>query len=198
MVNLREEDFSSTRFKSYPCLEYLMAIFAYNPKRVSTRAEHYCLCLEVREGISSKPVLVRAGIQETVSQIVHFPEANLMAADKNSCSESLISPIRFEVLDLFHWLSAGMTSFARGLNDAPKIVALALGASALGTQISSITSFLLVALAMGLGSVLSGLKVTETLIPKRVFRQTLPLRYWSGLRQDSGCRSLQPTSPAVQ
>ncbi len=135
-------------------------------QRVSTRVERYCLCLEVREGISSKPVLVRAGIQGTVSQIVSFPQANLMAADKNTCSESLTSPIRFEVLDLFHWLSAGMTSFARGLNDAPKIVALALGVSALGTQISSTTSFLLVALAMGLGSVLSGLKVTETLAEK--------------------------------
>jgi PiT family inorganic phosphate transporter len=59
-----------------------------------------------------------------------------------------------------------MTSFARGLNDAPKIVALALGVSTLQTQMSLITSFLVIALVMGIGSVISGLKVTETLAEK--------------------------------
>jgi PiT family inorganic phosphate transporter len=141
-------------------------IFSPLIQSLSSRAERYCLCLEVRDGFSSKPVMVSTGIHSTVTEVPPLPQAMLMAAEKNACSESLLSPIRFEVLDLLHWLSAGMTSFARGLNDAPKIVALALGASALETQISSITSFLLVALAMGLGSILSGLKVTETLAEK--------------------------------
>jgi PiT family inorganic phosphate transporter len=91
-----------------------------------------------------------------------------MAAEKNACSKSLVSPIRFEVFDLFHWLSAGMTSFARGLNNSPKIAALALGlgAGALEIDMPSAILFLAIALAMGIGSILSGLRVTETLAEK--------------------------------
>jgi len=63
-------------------------------------------------------------------------------------------------------MSAGMAGFARGLNDAPKIAALALGAGALGTHLPISTSFTIVAIAMGVGSILTGLKVTQTLSEK--------------------------------
>jgi PiT family inorganic phosphate transporter len=137
-------------------------------RMASSRAERYCLCLEVRQGVSVsyKPVLEKSGALVSVAQINPFPQTTIMASDKDTCSESLQSPIRFEVLDLSHWLSAGMTSFARGLNDAPKIAALALGAGTLGIHLPSMISFLVIALAMGLGSVISGLRVTETLAEK--------------------------------
>lgn len=133
---------------------------------ISSRAERYCVCLEVKEEVSYKPVMVRVGINENISQINSFHQSILMAADKNTCSGYLVSPIRFEVLDLFHWLSSGMTSFARGLNDAPKIAALAIGASVFGTSLPTSISFLGIALAMGLGSFVLGLRVTETLAEK--------------------------------
>jgi len=143
-------------------------------RMASSRADRYCVCLEVRQPVSYKPALERPvlspvegpGALSSISQINSLPHPTVMAADKNTCDESLASPIRLEVLDLFHWLSAGMTSFARGLNDAPKIAALALGVSALGVGLSLTMSFLGIALAMGLGSIISGLRVTETLAEK--------------------------------
>jgi len=91
-----------------------------------------------------------------------------MASDKKSCSDALNSTTRLEVLDIFHWVSSGMTSFARGLNDAPKIAALAFGISigSFETQLNTVFYFVLIALAMGVGSIISGLRVTETLAEK--------------------------------
>lgn len=71
--------------------------------------------------------------------------------------------------DSIHWLSSGLASLARGTNDAPKIVAILL----LGGMTTAWTSstaqaiaFTGVALAMGLGSYLGGLRVTEVLAEK--------------------------------
>jgi len=72
-------------------------------------------------------------------------------------------------LDTIHWISSGLASFARGTNDAPKIVAmLLLGATpAVWPSVSSqLVAFGGVALAMGLGSYFGGLRVTEVLAEK--------------------------------
>ncbi len=111
----------------------------------SSRAQRYCLCLEVKQAVSYKPVLEKPVLSTAegsdtftaVAQINPFPQTTIMAANKDTCAVSLSSPIRFEVLDLFHWLSAGMTSFERGLNDAPKIAALAFGIGSFGTHLHS-------------------------------------------------------------
>jgi len=72
-------------------------------------------------------------------------------------------------LDSIHWISSGLASLARGTNDAPKIVAmLLLGGAVAGENLPSIpaAAFAGVALAMGLGSYLGGLRVTEVLAEK--------------------------------
>lgn len=61
------------------------------------------------------------------------------------------------VLDGAHYLSAGAVSFARGLNDTPKIVALLVAAQAMNVRGGS----LLVGLAMALGAVLQARQVAE-------------------------------------
>ncbi|HLA75697.1 MAG TPA: inorganic phosphate transporter [Gammaproteobacteria bacterium] len=72
-----------------------------------------------------------------------------------------------------HWLSSGATSFARGLNDVPKIaaflvlvIALAPGASTAATQHGTLWSIAAVTLVMGLGSLWGGLKVLQVLAHK--------------------------------
>lgn len=65
-------------------------------------------------------------------------------------------------LDRLHYLSAGMVSFARGLNDTPKIAALLLLAPGLG----SLGSTALVGSAIALGGILSARKVAETMSQK--------------------------------
>jgi len=72
-------------------------------------------------------------------------------------------------LDTIHWLSSGLASFARGTNDAPKIVAMLLLAHATAAwpnTSSQLSAFGGVAIAMGLGSYLGGLRVTEVLAEK--------------------------------
>lgn len=71
--------------------------------------------------------------------------------------------------DTIHWISSGLASFARGTNDAPKIVAMLLLGSATTAWPSAslqLAAFAGVALAMGLGSYYGGLRVTEVLAEK--------------------------------
>lgn len=72
-------------------------------------------------------------------------------------------------LDTIHWISSGLASFARGTNDAPKIVAMLLLGSATATWPSTWVQFSAfggVVFAMGLGSYLGGLRVTKVLAEK--------------------------------
>lgn len=71
--------------------------------------------------------------------------------------------------DTFHWITSALTSLARGLNDAPKMVALLVGFSFLSNgrvPHLMLLVFGLVAFGMGLGSFFGGLKVTEVLAEK--------------------------------
>ncbi len=67
-----------------------------------------------------------------------------------------------KALDFAHYVSAGIVSFARGLNDTPKIVALLLSIKALGIQ----SGMLVVAIGMAAGGLLNARKVAETMSKK--------------------------------
>jgi len=67
-----------------------------------------------------------------------------------------------KILDFLHFLSAGAVSFARGLNDTPKIVAISVAAGMLGLR----WNVLCVALLMALGGFLSARRVAETMSHK--------------------------------
>jgi PiT family inorganic phosphate transporter len=72
-------------------------------------------------------------------------------------------------LDSVHWLSSGIASLARGANDTPKIMAMLLLGSAAASWPSvtvQVGTLAAVTLAMGLGSYISGLRVTEVLAEK--------------------------------
>jgi inorganic phosphate transporter, PiT family len=66
------------------------------------------------------------------------------------------------VVDGLHYLSAIAVSFARGLNDTPKIIGLLLVVKALDVRFG----MLAVALAMALGGLLNARKVAETMSKK--------------------------------
>lgn len=66
------------------------------------------------------------------------------------------------LLNRMHFLSAGAVSFARGLNDTPKIAALFL----LTGSISQFTSTALVGLVIAVGGVISARRVAETMSKK--------------------------------
>ena len=64
-----------------------------------------------------------------------------------------------EVLNRFHFLSAGAVSFARGLNDTPKIAALLLAAKAFSLSYGLV----LIAVAIAIGGLLNAKKVALTM-----------------------------------
>lgn len=69
---------------------------------------------------------------------------------------------RLNPSDTLHWFSAAGISFARGLNDTPKIAALLLLTGAGGMQ----GNYLLVALAMAMGGALGATRVAQTMSRK--------------------------------
>ena len=119
---------------------------------VFRRAHRFCVCVERRE-----PLPAAAGVALSTP----LPSLDLVAA--SDCPPETL--VRVGLLDSLHWTSAGATSFFRGLNDTPKILALGIAATA-GFGISAFAFYALVAVAMSLGSVLGGFRVTETLARK--------------------------------
>jgi len=75
---------------------------------------------------------------------------------------TILSLTAQEALNGAHALGAGAVSFARGLNDTPKIVALLIAAEALELR----SGMILVGLAMACGAVLHGRKIAETMAHK--------------------------------
>jgi inorganic phosphate transporter, PiT family len=63
------------------------------------------------------------------------------------------------IMDMAHFLSAGIVSFARGLNDTPKIAAMLLVVRALDIQWGIIA----IAVAIAIGGLLNAARVAETM-----------------------------------
>jgi len=63
--------------------------------------------------------------------------------------------------DQLHWFTSGLLSFARGLNDAPKLIAVIMPIALIsGVELNG-WLFLITAIAMGAGGIISGKKVTQ-------------------------------------
>lgn len=129
-------------------------------RRAAQTAGGYCVCLQKE--------MVEAPVSTTGAaaflQRSDGLAGGLIAGSAEQCGqEEVVSRLSF--LDAMHWLSAAAISFARGLNDAPKILALAWGAGAVA-GIGEMGGFGLVALAMTAGSLIGGFRVTDTLANK--------------------------------
>jgi len=120
-------------------------------RRGLVRVDRYCLCLERR-----------ISIQDAGAAAFGVASSEAVVAREEECTASPTVAGRLNLTDAFHWISAAATSLARGINDVPKIVALGIAASML-FGLPGTGFFAAVALAMGIGSVLAGLRVTETL-----------------------------------
>lgn len=115
-----------------------------------------CVCIDGRsEEVIMQPqngavILKSSGIALTVDKMKNCVE---------SYSGMLWGFDSQKILDKLHYISAGMVSFARGLNDTPKIVALLIGVKIL--HISH--GLLLVGIAIAIGGLLNAKKVATTM-----------------------------------
>jgi PiT family inorganic phosphate transporter len=148
-----------------PLLALTVSVLVHPAVRLlATRWEGSCLCL-----VPASQALVAIdakGMTRTLFQATGLGRP--VVAVPSQCDRAGLSGLTVG-LDSIHWVSSGLASFARGTNDATKIVAmLLLGgtvASWSGTHLQA-AAFAGVAFAMGLGSYWGGLRVTEVLAEK--------------------------------
>ncbi|HEY6006572.1 MAG TPA: inorganic phosphate transporter [Anaeromyxobacter sp.] len=120
-----------------------------------------CACAEL------SPAVLAAGAGRVAAvAMASGPSLRVYTGGKEACAEA--RPALRVTLDHLHWLSSGATSLARGMNDAPKIVALALAAAALapGARVSAPVLYAAVVAGMALGSLVAGRRVTHVLAEK--------------------------------
>lgn len=115
-----------------------------------------CICL-------TEPAPLLLGGGETASAARGLLPG-LRVAHRSDCARG-DELSRWNTEELVHWGSAGLISFSRGLNDAPKIAALVLSAQFLAPAMS----YLLVAAAMAAGGLAAAARVARTM-SRRVTR----------------------------
>ena len=94
------------------------------------------------------------------------PAVSLTVDEMENCEEryagSMLGLGSQRIMDGAHFLSAGVVSFARGLNDTPKIVAMLLLLPALDLR----WGFFAVAVTMAIGGLLHSRRIAETMSHK--------------------------------
>jgi len=118
--------------------------------------ETTCLCVD-----TDAPVVLAAENAATMHASV--PQISLTVTEDVDCQARFLEPaLRLEaagLLDQLHFLSAGVVSFARGLNDTPKIAALLL----LLPSINGAAGTALVGTVVALGGILRSRRVADTM-----------------------------------
>jgi PiT family inorganic phosphate transporter len=138
----------------------LYAIF--HGTRIALRLKkEWCVCIDKDERVIAMPQPTSLLALRAISLPSH-----LTVDEVENCRERYGGNfLRFtsqQVVDAAHFLSAGTVSFARGLNDTPKIVALLLLWKALDIR----WGFAAVAVTMAIGGLLNARKVAETMSKK--------------------------------
>ncbi len=134
----------------------------FHALRVATgTTKEWCICVGTEERVVAMPqpasVLALRSTESTIT---------LSVDEQQNCREryagSLLGVSSQQIMDAAHFLSAGTVSFARGLNDTPKIVALLL----LWKTLDIRWGFVAVAATMAVGGLLNAKKVADTMSRK--------------------------------
>lgn len=123
--------------------------------------KEWCVCVGTEERIVAMPqpssVLALRNATSTIT---------LAVDERENCREryagSFLGISSQQIMDAAHFFTAGTVSFARGLNDTPKIVALLLLWKAFDLR----WAFVAVAAAMAIGGLLNARKVADTMSRK--------------------------------
>jgi PiT family inorganic phosphate transporter len=137
-------------------------------RRVSTEDDCACATVEL------SPVPIGIAMDGSASAVL-MPSFGIKVANKKECASDQSTFVGISAHHL-HWFTSGATSFARGMNDAPKMVAIVLAAAMLrGNYDIRPAAFALVSLGMVAGSWLAGRRVT-TVLAERI----TPMDHWEG------------------
>jgi len=121
------------------------------------------------------PVSAAITTDGSASAEVALPSFGIKVARAEECAADPAALLGITAPQL-HWLTSGATSFARGMNDAPKMVAIVLVAAVLQGEFQiRPAAFVLVTLGMVAGSWLAGRRVTKVLA-----EEITPMDHWEG------------------
>jgi inorganic phosphate transporter, PiT family len=127
--------------------------------------KEWCICVGTEETVVAMPQPSSAFTLRSVASIT-----TLTVGEQENCREryagSFLGIGSQQIMDACHFVSAGTVSFARGLNDTPKIVALLLLWKTLDPERFRGWGFAAVATIMAMGGLLSARKVAETMSKK--------------------------------
>ena len=128
-------------------------------KRLGVSRES-CLCIG-NEVLVMAPSGVPKGSSAAVLQMSCAPQISI--GTKVSCEERYLGEVwgisAKKMLDTSHFISAGLVSFARGLNDTPKIAAIIL----VGGLLPAMPAVLLAAVTIALGGILMSRRIAQTM-----------------------------------
>jgi PiT family inorganic phosphate transporter len=120
------------------------------------------LCVCVGKESYVLPIVQPSGVFAAES----IPQFTLTVGDITECHQrysGTFAGMKLQkLMDVMHFASAGAVSFARGLNDTPKIAALLLAGAAMNVRAAVFT----VGVAMAIGGLLSARKVAHTMAYK--------------------------------
>ena len=124
-----------------------------------------CVCIAPGQFVPGGN-LAFEGVSPNSALAVSMPGAGMSVGAMPDCvakySGRVLGITAQSVVDGLHYLSAVALSFARGLNDTPKIAGLLLSLKALDIKISMLT----IAAAMALGGLMHAHRVAETMSKK--------------------------------
>ena len=146
-----------------PVVSLLLTLAAY-PLARSFVAERDCVCID-------QPVTVAAaqGVSGTVTAAAVIAVPPTVRWASSAECDSGREAARWSVSETLHWLSGAAISFARGINDTPKIVAVLL----IILSGPALRDYFLVAAAMALGGLLCAARVAQTM-GKRITPMATP------------------------
>ncbi|MBK7963243.1 MAG: anion permease [Bdellovibrionales bacterium] len=136
----------------------LYPLFSYLRKKMGISRKS-CLCIG-NEVISTAPAgIVDGSASQASLQMTSFPSISI--GTQVTCEQRYVGQMgeinAKSFLDSLHFFSAGLVSFARGLNDTPKIAAILLVTSTL----SPIVALSMVGVVMAVGGILMSRKVAQ-------------------------------------
>ncbi len=130
-------------------------------------ARQSCVCVGPRQFVAAGPVAFAAGSSSGFAAPgfgLSLPEVRTGTAPDcvSKYSGYVLGITAQSLVDSLHYASAAAVSFARGLNDTPKIAGLLLALKAVDVKVS----MLAIASAMALGGILHAHRVAETMSKK--------------------------------
>ena len=123
--------------------------------RKLAKSNAYCLCVHESE----------TAIATSSALTMTLPVLHVSRGKVKECAADGDVRFSMKIVDTLHLFSGGLTSFARGLNDTPKMAALLVGVHAVAMSAASIP-YLLVGIGVILSGLTGGRQVTETLSRK--------------------------------